>query len=367
MRFHLILLLLFSSLIASASEELIRTYRGVRSLGMGGLVTTTGVYDEAMFGNPATMIEAETWKLSILNVTAEVNDNLIKDINTVKGVSGSSGSSVITKLSSLSGRNQHARVTVFPALYMPHLFDRNTGLSFGVIANVQANLMLRSTLDLDSQTYVDAGPVVNFVRRVWHEQLAFGINLRATYRGASDSSIGATSFLSGTKLTPSDLLGVGAGIDGDIGVLYRFEKRIFGFLPAIGASLNNVAKSSYKFGNKPGLGKPPANDRTAAVGVRFDLPDLFFFRKIILAAEMQNIGSTSKQASIFKKTHMGLETKLLHFLSIRGGANQGYYTAGLGIDIPILKIDLATYGEELGAVAGQLEDRRYVARISFDI
>jgi hypothetical protein len=65
------------------------------------------------------------------------------------------------------------------------------------------------------------------------------------------------------------------------------------------------------------------------------------------------------------KLHAGVEVSL-PLIDLRAGLNQGYYTAGVGLNLLFAQIDIATYGVELGAYPGQLEDRRYVAQITFD-
>lgn len=369
--FGLIFLAVLASPNSHALEEINRTYRGVRSLGMGGVVTTTGVYDEALFNNPATALEAEAWKISIINVTAEVNDNVLTDRSTVLDAAKTSGSEIITTLNKLIGRNEHVRATVLPGFYSPKLFGEDTGFAFGILANVRTNLMLRSTLDLDNQTFADIGPAIGLAHRFLDKTLTLGVNVRGIYRLGSDSSLRATSFLEGSKLSISNFAGQGFGVDGDIGAFYRFKQDFWGFRPSLGLSVNNVVKSTYRIAGQEVIKaittSPPANDRTVAVGARIDTPDLFIFSKTKLAVEMQNLGNLSVQASTYKRIHLGLETNLTRFFALRGGVNQGYWTAGLGIDLPILKLDFASYGEEIGANTGQIEDRRYVARICIDI
>jgi len=57
----------------------------------------------------------------------------------------------------------------------------------------------------------------------------------------------------------------------------------------------------------------------------------------------------------FLKVYAGFEFAFLKILKIRGGIYQGYLSAGLGIDIPVLplEIDAAYWGEELGRYPGQ--------------
>jgi hypothetical protein len=136
-----------SSSNAYAVEEIIKHYRGIRSLGMGGVVTTTGRYDEALFGNPATQMEDEDWKLTLLGLTAEGNLNIFSDFKKVTDVRNASGAGVLTAVSDkgLIGRNEHMRMSIMlPAYYNPKLFGENTGFAAGLLFNTQNNIMLRS-------------------------------------------------------------------------------------------------------------------------------------------------------------------------------------------------------------------------------
>jgi hypothetical protein len=140
---------------------------------------------------------------------------------------------------------------------------------------------------------------------------------------------------------------------------------------SVGASLNNVAASQYDMFMKHLIHNanqgPTPNDRTGAVGARFDFPDFMMLSKNLVAIEWQDIGHTGHLASFWKKSHIGGETRLIKFLSVRGGINEGYFGGGVGLDFPIVKIDIATYGEELGSTAGQMGDRRYVMRFELAI
>jgi hypothetical protein len=54
-------------------------------------------------------------------------------------------------------------------------------------------------------------------------------------------------------------------------------------------------------------------------------------------------------------------------LSLRVGVSQGYFAGGVGIDLWIAKLDLATYAEEVGVFGGQDNNRRYAASLNFGI
>ena len=51
---------------------------------------------------------------------------------------------------------------------------------------------------------------------------------------------------------------------------------------------------------------------------------------------------------------VGVQTTLVDIFSIRAGLNQGYTTAGAGIQLPFMRIDYAFYGVEQGRIPGQL-------------
>ncbi|HRK01357.1 MAG TPA: hypothetical protein PLH57_01715 [Oligoflexia bacterium] len=355
-------------------NEIMKTYRGLRSLGMGGVAFTTGMYDEALFANPAMASEHPESRIEILSPTFEANTNLISNFSAVNDIKGSSGASAISKIADegIAGENMHFRFTGLFGYYSPKLFGENTGFSFGLLTNLQANIMLRADADVDSQAYLDAGPNFGVSHLLMNGKLALGANLRAIYRLASNKTIRATEFLGGTKLSLSSIGGQGMGIDGDLGALYKmmdvhsFFKNLWFAL-----SLNNVAQSTYRVAAKDLVSSvktsPPRNNRTINTGVRTDLPDAWILSGNIFAIEVQDIGSLIYHSSFWKRLHIGGETKLTRVVSFRGGLNQGYLAAGFGFDLPVLNVEVATYGEEMGTNTGIHEDRRIALRLGVEI
>jgi hypothetical protein len=66
----------------------------------------------------------------------------------------------------------------------------------------------------------------------------------------------------------------------------------------------------------------------------------------------------------WERVHFGAEYRWW-FLRFRGGAYQGYPSAGLGLDLPFIKIDYAYYGRELGERAGDLREDNHIVSIAF--
>ena len=92
------------------------------------------------------------------------------------------------------------------------------------------------------------------------------------------------------------------------------------------------------------------------------MPSGWHFSKWIIAFDVNNIG---ENGTLFKKVHLGTEAWLFDFFGLRGGINQGYFTFGLTLNVPVVQIDFFTYGEELGESAGSRGDRRVGVQLSF--
>lgn len=360
---------------AFAVEEVMRTYRGPRQLGMGGVVTTTGLYDESLFANPAMQLEDPEWKLTILSIMFEANTHFLSDFHKVSDIKSASGTGVVQKIADadLAGRNEHYMLSMMvPAFYSPHFFGENTSFAFGILINNQTNLMLRSNSDVDLQTMLNVGPNFGVAHKFLDGALDAGVNAHVLYRVSGDPTYNITDFVAGQKIGVKDIAGQGIGFDFDLGAYYKlpFDPPFFKKL-SVGGSLNNLLQSTYRVAGKTLISSfkatPFGNDRTASLGARADLPDFLILTDTLFAVEFQDMGTTRKEASFWKKLHIGSETRLLKFLSVRAGFNEGYLGAGVGLNFPIVKFDVATYGEELGANTGRIEDRRVVARLSFDI
>jgi len=71
-----------------------------------------------------------------------------------------------------------------------------------------------------------------------------------------------------------------------------------------------------------------------------------------------------------KSLHAGLEFDFSPSgwfkTQLRGGMNQGYYTAGATLLLGIFNIEAATYGEEVGTATTQLENRIYAAKFGMN-
>jgi len=65
--------------------------------------------------------------------------------------------------------------------------------------------------------------------------------------------------------------------------------------------------------------------------------------------------------------HLGADLRLLSFIDIRAGLNKGWLSAGVGLDLAILRLDLAVFTEELGTHPGDQGMSGVSARVPFGL
>lgn len=84
-----------------------------------------------------------------------------------------------------------------------------------------------------------------------------------------------------------------------------------------------------------------------------DLGGFSFFLDPTFHAELADpIGVFRDNKSPWSLLHLGTEVKVLRFIKLRAGLNQGYLTAGAGVRLLFLDVNVAAFTRELGRYAG---------------
>lgn len=155
----------------------------------------------------------------------------------------------------------------------------------------------------------------------------------------------------------SRLTGWGVGYGADLGMNLIIPTPILS--AAIGVAWRNVG--GMKFRSETTTEVPSEeNEINLGASVSFDTPIL----SITPAVDFKALNRTDIQ--MVRKINFGVEIDL-PLIDIRGGFHEGYYTGGVGLDLALFRVEAATYGVELGAYPGQLEDRRYVAQFTMEL
>ncbi len=350
---------------ALAYRPIIRDFHSVRTAGMGDIRYTVGQFEENFFANPARSTENPENLLQLPQLSFETSSGTLNSIKDL--ISSGDG---LTAFQNSMGKPLSVRTQmVFPGYYNNHFIDEK--MSFGIAAFFSAQLIpiVSQSGQISPTTAITAGPMINLARRFLDEdRLSIGINVKTQVRASSNSAFSIQDFLSGTDLGTAIKGGSGFGVDGDIGARFHPHWGLGGFRYEVAAAINNVLGGKYTNISRPiasWAGDPYRTKTAFNFGISARKTDAWIFDHWLLAMETTDIGNND-YGSFYRTLHFGTEAAWSVF-RLRGGINQGYFTAGLGIDLAFFQLNVATYGEELGLNPGVLEDRRYALQLGFQI
>ncbi|MDQ7067682.1 MAG: conjugal transfer protein TraF, partial [Sulfurimonas sp.] len=168
-----------------------------------------------------------------------------------------------------------------------------------------------------------------------------------------------------------------SGFGLDLGLTYKpFESSIWH--PAFGLSVLNIGSMNMddNFGGQP---------TTVNIGASIT-PEVSFLEKLVLAIDYVDLfNENSVRVYTFNETDdsatyidyedndpikrlrlgagFGLINSKYFSTQLNIGLYQGAYTAGLDMEIAIIKLNFATYEEQIGTRSVDIPDRRYMAQI----
>ena len=110
--------------------------------------------------------------------------------------------------------------------------------------------------------------------------------------------------------------------------------------PTFGATILNISDTD--------LGD--AGELPQQVNLGVSISHSFSWVTLVGAADWVDVtDDVGADDDLYKRLHFGLEGRLAKILSLRAGLNQGYGTFGATLDFKALKLDYATYAEEIGS------------------
>jgi len=224
-------------------------------------------------------------------------------------------------------------------------------------ANLGFTLVNPALPNLEANYFADYGFFAGWGMEVIPSYLDVGVVGKRITRLAGGADIGASSlaYLDSDVIQSSvERTGVGYGLD--FGAKLKFPTP---WNPSVSFVWQDIGDTSYSRRNDVYI--PPRSDNRMHVGVGLERDFTAFI--VRPAFDFRFLNSSGVQTA--KQMHAGLEIETA-VVTLRGGFNQGYYTAGVSLDFWILRLDAATYGVEIGEYAGQHEDRRYIFQISTD-
>lgn len=377
----------FSSLLQAdmAIQEFI--YKDARIMGAGAANTAVGGYSSSLFYNPAGLInikKSHGMEVELLGLSATSSSNTQSFIN---DISDANDTEVIDVVKKYSGDAFNADVANYSSF--SYHTDSNIAYSMGILASGDINFIPHANegtnglLETHSRVYggVTLG-VAYELENVLDGTITLGVG--AKYIQQKSYEVGLTeseilqhkddleTYIQDTYEVDNSGFGV------DLGVLYK-PSFLPSWHPSFGASLMNIGTLNFddSYGAQPmtlnfGAAISPEISWMNALTISLDYVDA-------LNAEQMRIRNYNPYYSNDQYDNADVEFDMLQhiragvsaglvdnswfLLTLNGGLYQGAYTAGLDMQLTVLKLQVATYQEQLGSVVGQLEDRRYMAQI----
>lgn len=386
----ILLLIMFATFVTksytatSTSER--RITKPIDIMAMGG----AGVASYGRFGmiymNPASAAVKGYKAFSILKVGASVNWDLYNLYMQTKDFIDDSA----TNLSLLSDDAWEAILNIRSTIGVNGpitLGYVGNGLALLLYNDIETSVIVHQSPGLpyvDFGTYVDVGFLVNygfelpmpfFLGKYTKVYMGLSLNYlnrlkhedsRMSLIEAFDLGMGILNFQKGLQW--------GQNIGSDIGILIKMPRL------SIGVVVRNWFSTGFswvEYGYNPtsgaiekieGAAEIPRTyfDIALDVGVGYRIKTAsIILSQIDLYLDVAN--SIDFSENYFLKLRMGGEITLLKIIKIRGGLHQGYPTFGLGFEIPVIKINLSYFTEEMGNWPGSIPQEKLMVDIHFMI
>lgn len=336
--------------LSADAIDIADSWSSVRAQGMGGAYTAIVNNSDALFFNPAGLASQTKFAWTVLDPRGGLNG--LDNIQTLQAAV-SDQTNLASNLQKLYGKRVWIEGGAKSAIMIPNFalagfVDTQAGVYVANPANTTMNLNYFFDYGVAAGGGFDLVP--GFIK--------FGLAAKRVNRTGTTLPIGAATLASlDTTALQNELKRRGTGYGVDLGLVMTAPGPVS---PALSFVYRNAG--GITFTHEEGAGAPPPIDPELVVGGALklsggliDITPVFDYRFL-----------NRPEIAVGNKIHVGVEIGL-PLIDIRAGLNQGYYTAGVGLNFGLLHLDAATYGVELGAYPGQLEDRRYVAQLTIEL
>lgn len=372
---------LFAMYAAQAS-----LYKDPRIMGMGGANIAVGSYSSSIFLNPAGLAQIKKedgFVVDLLSVgvsaTAKIQD-FVNDINNAN--TNAQTSEVLNKY---SGEHFHADVNNYTSI------SKNSNAfawSIGLLAVADINLMAHGNgsstsglLETSSRAY---GGVVTGIAKQFstdYGQFDLGVGLKYISQNSYEGTIGVSELTNSDKDLVQTLQdkyekkSTGYGLD--LGVNYHPFIDSY-WHPSLGLSVLNIGSMNMddNYGRQPmtvnfGVAISPEVSSLDQLTFAVDYVDILSANTLRIYNYNENGDTYSytdyDESNIIKKINLGMNIGIIdatYFsLALKGGMYQAKYTAGVDVTLIGLKINLATYEEQVGTKSVEISDRRYMVQV----
>lgn len=361
-KFYLILLGCFGSVgpVISASE-IPRLYRSAEFLGRGDTGIAIADYDSAIFYNPAGLAQGNgIYKETILaSPTLEISTPTRDAIRQIS-VEDDPTTDVLKRN---IGKPQHIGIYNFSGVILRRV-------ALGAFYSSSTNVFVAKSEAAGGLEFADANSVQNIgatfsiAEKILGDFLLVGATAKYIQRGQAAITVDVTDADQLDQLDSNDVLGVGTGFGGDIGLMIRGQARI---KPSFGLTIQDLGDTKFTptvVDDENPQKSAALKDIKQTVNAGFAIEPSSRASTFRLLLDVRDILRNNDESnSLFKRLHIGTELSVKDTVGFTGGLNQGYVSAGGYFDLWLIRIDLGIYTEEVGSWAGHRADNRFYFRL----
>ncbi|WP_297441556.1 conjugal transfer protein TraF [Sulfurimonas sp.] len=365
-------------------------YKDPRIMSMGGANTAVGGYSTSIFSNPAGLIKIKKShgvEVELLGVTVSGSEKIKPFMD---DLSNSQDSEIIDTINKYSGDAFNATISNYTSF--SYHAQNDIAYSFGLLAAADLNFIphansgANGVIETHSRAYggiflASAKKYHGISSSVFDGALDGSVTIGVTLKYINQKSYEAGLDLGEVTAHKDDLVQYitdtyevdNSGVAMDVGALYEFQNKTWN--PAIGLSVMNIGTLDFDaYGAQPlsvNLGASVSPEISWSNSLKFsvDYVDVFNSQQ----ARIRNYNPYRSQDQYDNAeigydamnhlrlgASLGLLDNMWFMATLNAGLYKGAYTAGLDMQLAVIKLQLATYQEQLGSEIGQLEDRRYI-------
>lgn len=352
-----LIMLIGSSLLTQPlfGDEPEHIRQSVRALGMGGAFVAVANDEFALYYNPAGLQSVQQTIFEVVTAGATSNENLLDLME-------ADTSDTTATFGDLVGENVYAEMNVGA------LSITAPGWGYSIFGNLLFNSVINnpSVPYFEVKAYVQYGMVGGFAVDFMDELLDIGLAMKSVTRTGTTKTVHLYDLLDDefSDNLEDDFKDTNA-IAYDLGVTYHFVQ-----------IANVEIKAAYVVRNIGDMDFGPAGYIPMTMDIGTSAETEIAGLDFILAMDYVDLtNKLTEHRSYLRNLKIGAEVGCFkrsnghHALSVRAGLNAGHYlSTGFSVNIPGLpiKIDYAAWSEEIGYLAGKIEDRRQSMHISIN-
>lgn len=373
-KFVVLVILNFLISLSAYAGERYEFYNGVRGLGMGG-ASVAAVNDEtSLLINPAALGKLRNYFLTVIDPEVDVGVETLPmvDLDVMKFMNPQK---VLDEAVLNPGTRFHQRAQIFPSFVV-------TNFGFGFYGKYSTDAYTDNPATQFTYEYRnDLAFVMGFNFRMFDGRIKMGVNVRGVNRTESqrtDIPIATTGLDLETLISGTTVANEGFGVGSDAGLILTAP---WALLPTLAVVYRDIGTTSYDINKGMFLTTSDRPNRTPeTIDAGFSISPIIGKKaRMVITADYVDVTDKVEPATdeasdeIMRRIHGGIEINFSDTFFIRGGMNQGYWTAGVEVAMNNTQLQFATYGEEVGDVVptgsaaayDAKEDRRYVFKYAF--